>query len=123
LKATRTRRDAITPYQTKDGSEIRELIHPSSHPARHQSLAEANVPPGGKTRLHRHHVTEELYHILDGQGLMTLDDETFEVTPGDSVLIPPGGAHRIENLGAVPLRILCCCAPAYSHDDTEMLDA
>jgi hypothetical protein len=41
-----SRRDDITPYVTRDGSEIRELLHPDRHAVRHQSLAEATVAPG-----------------------------------------------------------------------------
>jgi mannose-6-phosphate isomerase-like protein (cupin superfamily) len=112
---------AIAPYVTKDGCEIRELMHPSVHGNRAQSLAEATVPPGAETLLHRHRVTEELYHVTAGVGLMALGGRTFEVRVGDTVCIPPGTPHRIRNAGAEPLRILCCCSPAYSHDDTELL--
>ena len=79
------------------------------------------VAPGSKTALHRHRLTEELYHVVEGSAMMTLGHETFALQPGDTVCIAPGTAHCIENTGAVPLRILCCCAPAYSHDDTELL--
>lgn len=112
----------VVPYLTRDGSVIRELMHPASHAVRNQSLAEAIVEPGQTTRRHRHHITEELYHVTEGCGHMLLGDETFEVVPGDTVLIPPGTAHAIENTGHQPLRLLCCCSPPYSHDDTELLD-
>src|SRR5262245_29356306 len=108
-------------YVTKDGSEIRELMHPARHGNRAQSLAEATVAPGAETHLHQHRATEELYHITQGVGLMTLGDDAFEVRVGDTVAIPPGIRHRIRNLGTEPLRILCCCAPAYAHDDTELV--
>ena len=118
----KTRYAEVTPYQTKDGSTIRELMHPERHGGRNQSLAEATVPPGGETRLHRHQRTEEIYHVTAGRGLMTLGEERFEVEAGDTVLIPPGTAHCIRNSGAGDLKILCCCSPPYSHDDTELLD-
>lgn len=112
----------IPAYTTKDGSEIRELMHPAQHGNRAQSLAEAVVAPGLKTALHRHHQTEEIYHITAGQGLMTLGSETFSVAPGDTILIPPGAAHCVHNPGTEPLHILCSCAPPYSHEDTELLE-
>jgi hypothetical protein len=40
---------AVEPYVTKDGSEIRELMHPSTHANHAQSLAEASVFPGERT--------------------------------------------------------------------------
>ena len=111
----------IAPYITKDGSEIRELLHPAQHAVRQQSLAEAVVAVGGRTELHRHHVTEEIYHVTRGQGLMTLGGQRFAIAAGDSIAIAPGTPHCVENTGAEALHILCCCAPAYAHDDTELL--
>ncbi len=112
----------IPPYITKDGSEIRELMHPAVHGNRHQSLAEAVVPPGARTLLHRHHETEELYHVTAGEGLLTLGDDVLKVSCGDTALIPPGTPHCVEALGDAPLHILCCCSPAYRHEDTQLLE-
>jgi mannose-6-phosphate isomerase-like protein (cupin superfamily) len=109
------------PYLTKDGSTIRELMHPARHGNRNQSLAEAVVAPGASTALHRHLTSEELYHITAGRGRMTLGQQSFVVTAGDTVCIPPGTPHCIANTGTGPLHILCCCAPPYAHDDTELL--
>ena len=115
--------ETVQAYVTRDGSLIRELMHPQVHGNRAQSLAEAEVAPGESTQLHRHASTEELYHITSGTGRMRLGEHRFEVGPGQTVLIPPGTAHCITNTGTVPLRLLCCCSPAYSHEDTELLDA
>ena len=116
-----TNYEKIKPYVTKDGSIIRELMHPAIHGNSKQSLAEATVPAGGKTLLHMHDVSEEIYHITEGSGIMTLGSEIFEVTKGDTICIVPGTPHRIQNTEKEPLKILCCCAPAYSHEDTELM--
>lgn len=117
-----TRYGEIAPYTTRDGSQIRELMHPQFHVCRKQSLAEATVMPGEQTRLHSHLQTEELYHIIAGSGLMQLGDDEFAVAAGDTVCISPGTPHCIANTGEIPLRILCCCTPPYDHDDTLLLD-
>lgn len=117
----KTRYEEISAYFTKDGSEIRELMHPDHHPVRNQSLAEAVIQPGDRTQLHRHAATEEIYHVAGGTGVMTLGDESFAIGPGDTVSIAPGTPHCVRATGAEPLRILCCCSPAYSHADTEIL--
>jgi mannose-6-phosphate isomerase-like protein (cupin superfamily) len=111
----------IAPYVTKDGSLIRELMHPQVHGNRMQSLAEALVPVNGATALHRHHQSEELYYISYGEGEMTLESHVFPVQAGDTICIAPGAAHCIRNTGTEVLRILCCSSPAYAHDDTELL--
>ena len=113
----------VQAYITKDGSEIRELMHPSVHGNRAQSLAEATVPVGARTVLHRHELTEELYHITAGAGLMTLGETQFPVLVGDTILIAPGTPHCIESVGNTALVLLCCCSPAYAHADTELIEA
>ena len=116
-----TRYQNIAAYVTRDGSEIRELMHPAVHGNVMQSLAEAIVQPGWKTLAHRHRLSEELYHVTHGAGIMVLGDSRFTIAAGDTVLILPGTAHWVEASGSEPLHILCCCSPPYSHDDTELL--
>ena len=106
-------RDAVEAFTTKDGSTIRELHHTGA-----QSLAEATLAPGRATERHYHRESEEIYVLLGGSGLMELDGEERRLVPEQAVLIPPGAWHTIRNDGDVELRFLCCCAPAYSHDDT-----
>ncbi len=108
-------------FTTKDGSGIRELMHPNQHGNRQQSLAEARVAPGLLTALHKHPVSEELYYIMSGQGQMTLNQEIFAVVKGDVICIAPNSAHQILNTGQEDLIFLCCCSPAYSDQDTILL--
>lgn len=108
----------VEAFTTKDGSEIRELAGIPTGNSANQSLAEATLPPGGDTQEHYHRVTEEIYFFTAGEGRLRLGDEETEVAPGDTVVIPPGTRHKLWNTGNEPLTLLCCCAPAYSHDDT-----
>jgi mannose-6-phosphate isomerase-like protein (cupin superfamily) len=110
------------PFATKDGSTIRSLLDLSCAPVSHQSLAEATLQPGASTQRHRHPQTEEFYYVTQGQGSMELDGSSSTVGPGDAILIPVGASHKITNTGTVDLKILCCCAPPYRHDDTELLE-
>ncbi len=110
--------DEITPFVTKDGSEIRELLAYRNSCIRNQSLAEARLPPGGSTLPHYHVETEEIYYILDGTGQMQVGDDVRQVGPGDAIAIPPGASHTLVNTGDSVLKLLCCCAPAYEHSDT-----
>ena len=112
--------DRVPAFTTKDGSEIRELLAHRNSCIRNQTLAEARLPAGGSTAPHHHVVTEEIYYILEGQGLMRVGDETRVVGPGDAIAIPPATSHQITNTGDGLLRFLCCCAPGYEHDDTVL---
>jgi len=115
-------RTSAEPVAAPDGSAVRELLHPSRHAVERMSIAEAEVATGQSTRLHRHPLAEEVYHILDGAGVLQLDDERFAVVPGDIIRIAPGQPHRIETRSETPLRFLCICQPAYRDEDTEFLD-
>jgi len=106
------------PFTTADGSTIRSLLDLTTAPVQNQSLAEANLPAGAATERHYHRKSEEFYYILEGQGAMEIDGETRPVRPGDAVLIPPGAWHQISANQDQPVRLLCCCAPPYSHEDT-----
>ena len=117
----KTQYGKIRSYTTKDGSFIRELYHPAVHGNKQQSLAEATIPINSETISHKHTKTEEIYHITQGVGLMTLGKDKFGVSVGDTVCILPGTPHSVKNTGGIPLKILCCCSPAYSHDDTELI--
>jgi len=110
--------NAVPPFITKDGSEIRELLAHRNSAIRHQSLAEARLPVGGATQEHFHPRTEEIYYITHGSGKIRIEGEWREVKPGDAIAIPPGQKHKLWNTGNEVLRLLCCCAPAYEHADT-----
>ena len=112
----------VPAFVTKDGSEIRELLAHRNSAIRHQSLAEACVAVGGSTQEHYHPRAEEIYFITAGTGRMRIEDETRDVKAGDAIAIPPGRKHKLWNTGAEPLRLLCCCAPAYEHSDTILTE-
>lgn len=112
----------VPPFITKDGSEIRELLAHRNSSIRNQSLAEARLPVGGSTQEHYHSKTEEIYYITHGSGRIWIDGELREVIVGDAIAIPPGRRHKLWNTGNAELRLLCCCAPAYEHDDTVITE-
>lgn len=110
--------DEVPSFITKDGSEIRELLAHRNSIIRNQSLAEARLPAGASTQEHYHVRTEEIYYLTHGAGRFRIDGEARDVKAGDAIAIPPGCRHKLWNTGTDPLRVLCCCAPAYEHDDT-----
>ncbi len=112
----------VTAFVTKDGSEIRELLAHRNSAIRNQSLAEARLPVGTSTQEHYHPRTEEIYYITYGTGRMRIEGEVRDVKPGDAIAIPPGNRHKLWNTGAEVLRLLCCCAPAYEHEDTILTE-
>ena len=112
----------VSSFITKDGSEIRELLAHRNSAIRNQSLAEARLPVGGATQEHFHPQAEEIYYITHGTGQIRIEGEIREVRAGDAIAIPPGQKHKLWNTGNEPLRLLCCCAPAYENSDTVITE-
>jgi mannose-6-phosphate isomerase-like protein (cupin superfamily) len=115
-------RDDVKPFITRDTSEIREILAPRNSSIKHQSLAEARLLPGRSTEEHYHIQTEEIYYILSGSGQMIINGERHDVGKHNGIAILPGARHRITNTGKVDLIFLCCCAPAYEHNDTVITE-
>jgi mannose-6-phosphate isomerase-like protein (cupin superfamily) len=64
------------------------------------------VSPGQRLSLQKHEKRSEHWVIASGAGRFTLDNDVLEVKAGDSVFIPVGGVHRVENPTRTPLIII-----------------
>ncbi|MEI6791770.1 MAG: cupin domain-containing protein [Actinomycetes bacterium] len=109
-------------FVTDDGSTIHELAGRVSLPTANQSLAQATIEAGGETTEHFHIEAEEIYYLTSGSGRLRLGQDESDVEAGDCVVIPPGTPHKLWNTGTGPLTLLCCCAPAYRHEDTVLVE-
>ena len=83
-------------------------------------FAWVEVDAGATSPAHYHKVTSELYHVVEGSGVMILDGREHNVAPGDCISITAGVVHSIKNTGTVPLYFFCATNPAYDpNDDME----
>jgi len=64
------------------------------------------IPPGSTIGYHRHGNNEEMYVVLEGEGLMTLDGKEVVVRKGDMILNPPGGEHGLVNNSSSDIDLL-----------------
>jgi mannose-6-phosphate isomerase-like protein (cupin superfamily) len=60
---------------------------------------------------HKHQIQEQIYHVLDGEGLMEIGDETRVVRKHDVIFLPPGVEHSITNSGLTDLVFIVTTAP------------
>ena len=80
------------------------------------------VSPGARLSYQRHARRAEHWFIVAGTATVTLDDEVSEVATGESVDIPLGSAHRIENRGSTPMTFVEVQQGDYlGEDDIERL--
>ncbi len=77
------------------------------------ALVEMRVPagyPGLGLHIHRH--TDEAFFVLEGAITFTLEDRTFEATPGAYILVPRGTPHKFSVPATGPARFLTHFTPA-----------
>lgn len=103
-----------------DGSVLRELLHPDKADLEiSYSLALAKVSPGQVTKPHKLK-TSEVYYILEGEGLMHIDEESHPVYPGWAIYIPPSSRQCIKNTGESILKFICIVDPAWRKEDEQV---
>lgn len=66
---------------------------------------------GGKTPPNSHAVAHEMFYVLSGEGRATCDGETVSLSAGDSIIVPPGAVHVVENTGPGKLYTLTVMVP------------
>ena len=113
---------AIPEITAGDDTLLRVILHPDNEPLPiGYSLAHARLKPGKVSYPHTLKSTE-VYYILEGEGMMHIDDETSMVYPGQSVFIPAYSRQFIENRGVGDLVFLCIVNPAWRCEDVIILD-
>ena len=77
----------------------------------------AKIPPGESLKRHRH-TQPELYLVLEGSGVVSIDSDAKHVEAGTAVFIPGDALHSCENTGESELRLAYVLA-ADSFEDVE----
>lgn len=109
-------------FAAGDKTQLRELLNPlKENLTLRYSLAHARVKPGQVTLRHRLK-SSEVYYIIEGRGIMYIDNESQQVNEGQVVYIPPGSIQSLENTGESDLVFLCIVDPAWRPEDEEVLD-
>ena len=55
---------------------------------------------------HHEQREDEVYYVLSGKGVMTVDDKAVDMTPGTAVLTRPGSSHSLKQVGNEDLVVL-----------------
>jgi mannose-1-phosphate guanylyltransferase / mannose-6-phosphate isomerase len=75
------------------------------------------VTPGGKLSLQSHFHRAEHWVVVNGTARVTRDNETLILRENESVYLPLGCAHRLENPGLIPLTLIEVQSGAYLGED------
>jgi len=98
-------------YYTDERCFITELCNTPVAPE--GSLAIARVSIGTTTQLHSLDGIDETYIVIEGEGKVEVDGNSFLIAEGDQVAIPSGTPQRVTSIGAVDLRFYCLCTPRF----------
>jgi mannose-6-phosphate isomerase-like protein (cupin superfamily) len=93
------------------GALSKPLVNPENAGARHVDYRISMYQPMAYVKLHKHKVQEQIYHVLEGEGLMHIDGERRVVRRHDVIHLPPGVEHSIENSGLTDLVFLVVTCP------------
>jgi mannose-6-phosphate isomerase-like protein (cupin superfamily) len=93
------------------GALSKPLVNPDNAGARHVDYRISMYQPMAYVKLHKHKVQEQIYHVLEGEGLMEIGGESRVVRRHDVIYLPPGVEHAIQNSGLVDLVFLVVTCP------------
>jgi quercetin dioxygenase-like cupin family protein len=93
------------------GALSKPLVRPETAGSRLMDYRISTYQPMAYVQLHTHKVQEQVYHVLDGEGLMEMDGRKQVVRRHDVIFIPPGVEHGITNTGLGDLTFIVVTTP------------
>ena len=93
------------------GALSKPLVHPRTTGSRLIDHRISCYQPMAHVALHAHKVQEQVYHVLDGEGLMQIGETKQVVRRHDVIFLPPGVKHAISNTGLTDLVFLVVTSP------------
>jgi mannose-6-phosphate isomerase-like protein (cupin superfamily) len=100
------------------GALSKELAGPETTGSSRVDFRISRYAPMAYVQEHVHKVQEQVYYVLEGEGILTLDDTKNLMRPHDYVYVPPGVRHSFTNTGTDGLVFLVITTPA--SDEEEM---
>ena len=112
----------IESVKGNEGTEIKQYFHPhNTLYGINYSLAQFTLKPGKRSRNHKIK-SSEIYYILEGDGILKIDQQSHQLGKDDSIYVPPMSKQYIENVGSSNLRFLCIVDPAWKSEDEIILE-
>lgn len=100
------------------GALSKGLVTPENTGTQRIDFRISHYAPAAYVGEHVHGIQEQIYYVLDGEGVLMLDDERYLMRSHDYVYVPPGVRHSFTNTGLTGLIFLVITTP--SNDELEM---
>ena len=98
------------------GALSKPLVMPETARSKHIDYRISAYQPNAYVERHSHKVQEQVYHVIDGEGLMHIAGKDQVVRKHDFVYLPPGIEHSISNTGLVDLVFLVVTSPVTDEE-------
>jgi len=99
------------------GALSKALVGPENSGSARIDFRISRYAPAAYVAEHVHKVQEQIYYVLEGEGVLTLNSDSHLMRPHDYVYVPPGVRHSFTNTGVAGLVFLVVTTPA--ADDEE----
>jgi quercetin dioxygenase-like cupin family protein len=93
------------------GALSKALVGPGNSGSRRIDFRISRYAPNAYVQEHRHKVQEQIYYVLEGEGVLTLGKDRHLMRPHDYVYVPPGVPHSFTNTGLGGLVFLVVTTP------------
>jgi len=93
------------------GALSKALVRPETTGSRQIDYRISTYQPMAYVKTHTHKVQEQVYHVLDGEGLMEIAGKNTVVRKHDVIFLPPGVSHAIYNTGLGDLTFIVVTTP------------
>ena len=94
------------------GALSKLLVGPDNSGSSQIDFRISRYAPNAYVQEHAHRVQEQIYYVLEGEGVLTLGKERHLMRPHDYVYVPPGVRHSFTNTGTAGLVFLVVTTPA-----------
>ena len=109
--------ERIQAFSGQEGTQIKQIFSPEdTDNAIRYSIAHCTINPGKTSKPHTMK-TSEIYYILQGKGIMHVEEEQKQVVKDETIFVPPNSRQFLENNGDRDLVTLCIVDPAWKKDD------
>jgi mannose-6-phosphate isomerase-like protein (cupin superfamily) len=92
------------------------IVTPATVGSRFFDHRMSSYEPGAYVESHVHKVQEQIYHVLSGEGVLTVDGEDRLVRANDVTYIPPGVVHEFHCTGNENLVFLVITSPPLDEE-------
>ena len=100
------------------GALSKPLVMPETAGSRQLDYRISMYQPMAYVELHSHEIQEQVYHVLEGEGLMQIDGVPRVVKKHDVIFLPPGVKHDIANTGLIDLVFIVVTSPVADAVET-----